>query len=313
MKHRARRPGWLPAPNEAMRLIAMLVVLAIMGLTIYRWRPQGRVQPAVGPASAHPATAPEESAPPDAVSAANSIDPAEMELFREEAKLVSDKSIAIHPIEMPAYARLFHWTEERTAEQLRSQSHERTFHDLIHSPAECRGELLRVELDVRRVLSYPTPKSLKIDAPQLYELWGWPTANSGWLYVVVTPDLPPSLTVGDFVQGEVTVYGYFFKLQGYYPADAKPQSRALFAPLLVGRVVAQPGLVVPRENPYWSYVALVVGVVILSSMAGAWVYRRRAARRQPPLVADIDDLDLPSGDVGEDDEPPSVDDNRWNA
>ena len=37
------------------------------------------------------------------------------------------------------------------------------------------------------------------------------------------------------------VYGYFFKLQGYQPADSKPNARPLVAPMIIGRVAPVAG------------------------------------------------------------------------
>ena len=71
---------------------------------------------------------------------------------------------------------------------------------------------------------------------KLYELWGVPTELDGWWYVVVTPELPPGFPVGKNVEVTTTVYGYFFKLQGYQQFDAKPDARPQLAPMIIGRV-----------------------------------------------------------------------------
>ncbi len=196
----------------------------------------------------------------------------EMDAFREEAQLITDRSTTIHPTEMPAYQRLLKWVAHDSLATLQNDAQSISFHELVHHPSKYRGEVVHVKLGIRRVLDC-TPQG---EPGKLYELWGWPTESTGWLYVVVTPELPPGVEIGETVEATVDVYGYFFKLQGYYPANAKPGSRALFAPLIVGRLRFDQRPVVVAELPRWWYLVIGLGVAL---SIGTTIYRLVAQYR----------------------------------
>jgi len=71
--------------------------------------------------------------------------------------------------------------------------------------------------------------------------------------------------------------GYFFKLQGYYPARAKPGARPEKAPLVIGRVVwAEPA---PAETAgaSWPWAWVVLGAMVML-VAAWWGLRAMAGR-----------------------------------
>ena len=155
------------------------------------------------------------------------------------------------------------------------------FRELIQRPNKFRGKLVTVELTVRQAFRRD---DLSPNAPagfdKIYELRGWPTANDGWIYYVITPDLPPGFPEGAQIQQTVRVYGYFFRVLGYHPGKAKPDAKPVPAPLIIGRVEWVPAPV-PTANPgeaTMSYIVLAVGGAILLCVVGYWFVEAGAKR-----------------------------------
>lgn len=281
-----RRKRHLPTGINAslLRRVASLALLIGAALVLY-CSSSSRVaneQAAVAPpprqprAAAAPAATPPPSAPIDEESRAN---------FKYEAELIVDRATSMHPTEMPAYQRVLNWVGREDFASLDSRAQAVTFHDLIKNPARHRGEVIGVDLAIRRVLEYES------SGGKLYELWGWPVERNGWLYVVVTPQLPPGMAVGNSVEATVRVAGYFFKLQGYYPADAKPNSRLLVAPLLVGRAQLERRPLVARNESGWFFPLLLVAVIVSLTLTTITLLRAfRARRRNQPAAVPIDRL-----------------------
>ncbi len=211
-------------------------------------------------------------------------DPAEVNEFRRQAEAIVDWGLAIQGIENPAYWRLLEWIKGQSLSQLKERDPPAAvFQQLRQRPGKFRGKLLELELSVRRVVTYDVEKENPAGVKRLYELWGWPTEGRGWFYVVVTPELPPGFPTDISVAQTVRVYGYFFKLQGYQPANAQPNAPPLAAPMLVGRV-EWIRLVTPT-NPAetaLSYIILAVGGLLVVGMIGYWIVvaRRKKAARQ---------------------------------
>ena len=105
-----------------------------------------------------------------------------------------------------------------------------------------------------------------------------PTELDGWWYVVVTPELPPGFPMGKNLGVTTTVYGYFFKLQGYQQFDAKPDGRPLLAPMIIGRVAPVAVVAAPAPWNPLSVIVLVVGGLILVVVLSVGL---SAARRKP--------------------------------
>lgn len=279
--------------REAFRLVSLVVMLVIIGMTIARLRTQSQTPSAEPPIATAPnttaqQTAPQKVEPADAAAAeddsAEAIpSPEEQAEFRKEIQAVLDLATEIHPTEMPAYNRLLSWASALSPQAIHRAEQVR-FHDLVKKPDAHRGELVRLRLNVRRVLSYTLPtESAGAQSPEkkrtVYELWGWPVDASGWLYVVVTPELPQGFPTSGPIDQNIEVCGYFFKLQGYHPGNAKPGSKALAAPLVVGRVVQVPPVVVP-PSPWLSPWTLGGIFVALAAIAGVWAWSQRGRVRQ---------------------------------
>lgn len=289
------RTSRLYSVNEKLRLISVLVSLAVVGMLIWRasdpanWRwLTGEAAPAyVLPTEAGEAGPP---LPPPGADPALPVgptdeDPEELDAAKEEFQALSDGKQRLADIEMPAYWRLFKWTESQTMEQMQKRAVTRiVLNDFAQSADEQRGKLIRLDLNVRRVLEYDAPQN-SVGITKVYEIWGWTEESRAWPYVMVTAHLPPGMPVGPNVHQKANFVGYFFKLQGYQAAGAGPKDKPLLAPLLIGRMsrppVAAPPPAIPAEWSPW--------VMAFLGIATAWLVTRLAVafwrrRRQPPEV-----------------------------
>jgi hypothetical protein len=224
--------------NELVRLSTMIVMLGVILLLIVRSRDPNTWTWLVNDAGANKPIEsnksaltgkPKETAP--ASGGPTDLDPEESEAIQEEFQAVSDGKLSIQPEEMPAY------TAKKDA----------VFTQFYQSPERYRGQLFELELNVRRILKY-THKGLT-----LYEVWGWTSESRSWLYVGVVQDLPEGMPIGPDVYETATLVGYFFKMQGYMEAGAKPRAAPLQAPLLVGRLIWHPTEKPQAQQSDWSW------------------------------------------------------------
>jgi hypothetical protein len=177
-------------------------------------------------------------------------DPQEFKLFCHDSEAILDKTTSIHSYEMPAYWRVMDWVQSQSLADFQARSlPEVPFQNFLQHPGKYRGRPVRVELNIQKVLSIDLDDTGNGSRPKkLYELWGLPTELDGYYYVVVTPELPRGFPVGKQVDVTTTVYGYFFKLQGYIPFEAKPDARPLLAPMLIGRLDCPPVAPEPKQE-----------------------------------------------------------------
>jgi hypothetical protein len=278
--------------SEWSRLITMVVLLGVVGLLIvnarnpnnWRWfierrngEPEVAAQPATGkskPSDAPPG-GPVTPGPTDE-------DPDQRADSSEEFQAVTDGTIGIQPEEMLAYWRLLLWTEHQSFDMLQRRSRGNVFFtELMQFPEKFRGRLVSMDLNVRRVLAYDLEET-PLGKMRLYEVWGFTEDSKAWLYVAVTAHLPEGMSVGAEVYEKVRLTGYFFKLQGYYEAGAKPRAPALKAPLLVGRMTRYAPVSMANSSPQtdvWSLVVVAgAGLVLLVIVATQLLVNRRAAR-----------------------------------
>ncbi len=112
--------------------------------------------------------------------------------------------------------------------------------DLLLSPDDHRGHLIKVKLNLKRIIRIDDPKSIK-QHDVLYELWGTTQESKAHsYYLCVTTELPDGMPLGNdlgVVNEAVTFIGYFLKLQGY--EDSKSTKKKI-APLLIGRLKWHP-------------------------------------------------------------------------
>lgn len=297
---------------ELPRLMSMLVMLAVITMlfvnmrnpAMWAWVAHGRGNTAVAthaatdppttsaahvphaPAGKQPVAPPStpldsqpkkpETAPPDE-------DWDQQAEVAQEFQAVLDGSLDIQPEENFAYARLLSWVQQQSWDDLcRRARSDVMMSDLMHSPAKYRGRLVKLDLNVRRVLACDVDNRL-IDARRLYEIWGFTEDSKSWLFDVVTAELPEGMPIGPDVSERAQFVGYFFKLQGYYEAGAKPRAAPLRAPLLVGRLVRYPSATeLQATGPGWWELgaAAVVGVLILALFLTQQAFFRRAAERR---------------------------------
>jgi hypothetical protein len=276
------RPNSTAVP--IIRLVSLVVMLMIIGLTIYNLhqRAQDAVAPPAGQQNAPPVEAEKAAAAraKDRKPIADE-DPEEWKRFLRNCDAVRDKSTLIDRYELPAYWRVMSWVQSQSLADLKERSFPSVpFQNFIHYPSKYRGKPVRVELSIRSVTSYAPENAGKGSIPKkVYQLNGMPTELDGWWYYVVTPELPAGFPEGRDIDVTATVYGYFFKLQGYQPFDAKPDARPLLAPLIVGRVerAAVMGDTTPPGAGFGGVVLLVGGIILIVVVVG-WIV---AARRKP--------------------------------
>jgi len=186
----------------------------------------------------------------------------------EEYMALTDGGIELGKEEMPAYWRLFGWTQHQSTPQLQKRAQrEFAFNQFIRDSDQQRGKLFLVELNVRRVLAYDAPEN-KAGVKKVYEIWGWTTESQAWLYCVLTPELPPGMPTGTDVHERATFAGYFLKVQGYHAAGAGPRDKPLQAPLLIGRIGWSPSaLSSAQAESDWDWLARQM------SQPGSWLWR----------------------------------------
>jgi hypothetical protein len=225
---------------------------------------------------------------------------------REEFQAVADGTLGTQVQDMFAMRRLVQWVINQPAPLMEKRARtDVTFNDLMLSPDEYRGTLLKLDLRARIIREYDDPKRFEVP---LYEIWGKTTASGAWLYDAMVIDLPPELKGAAEVNVDLRVVGYFLKLQGYYPAKAKPGSRPERAPLLIGRVVwlAPMAAEAPAGGWPWGWALAGILAAMFAVRLGFFLLRRRKGRRvfsprlRPGAMATEQWLDQAAvGDVAE--------------
>lgn len=222
--------------------------------------------------------------PPQSVIGPTDEDQEEAEAFQEEAQAITDHTLSILPEEMFAYSRLVQWVINQPVWAMRSRARtDVLFSDLMHSPESYRGTLLELTLNARMIRKYEDPRLL---AFPLYEIWGFTSSSGAWLYCAVVVDLPEGLKIGTRIHERIRVVGYFLKLQGYYPGKARPDSRPLSAPLVIGRIAWASAAPPERHGTAWLWAwALLGAFVLLVALRFALLGLARRRRRPSPVVA----------------------------
>jgi len=326
-----RREQRLPSPGNYggwpwIRLATMVMMLAVLFLLMMRLRdpdvaealgrvfapegqpagvpakpakepPGGQVEPkAVEPPKPKPA--------PDVPRGPTDEDPEEADAAREEFQAITDGALGISPAEMFAYRRVVQWVINQPVSLMEKRAKtDVTLNDLMLSPEEYRGKLVELSLNARMIVEDNRGAPREFGFP-IYEIWG-STADSGaWLYDAVVIDLPEGLPVGPRVNVKIRVVGYFFKLQGYYPARSKPGARPEKAPLVIGRVVwAEPGRPETAGTAWpWAWIILGALVTLVALWWGLTALGRRpgprrtvASTRRPGAISMEEWLDQAAG------------------
>ncbi|MFO0916486.1 MAG: hypothetical protein U0795_26250 [Pirellulales bacterium] len=160
----------------------------------------------------------------------------ELKQAEQEFGQLNDSSLETGVEEMPAYWRLMQWSTRRSIDQWRELSvAQASYGLLVTQPQAQRAQPVKLNLNVCRILSWDAPPN-ELGVKKLYEVWGWTEDSRGGMYVLVTPDLPAGMQVGERVREQGVVYGYFCKLQGYVAANAGAAAPRQAAPLIIGRM-----------------------------------------------------------------------------
>ncbi|MCE9556052.1 MAG: hypothetical protein K8T91_22115 [Planctomycetes bacterium] len=307
------------------RLWGMLLLLVVLAIYIPRardprtwswlssgdssaeYQPQNSTLSAVQPtAVAVPSEVAQAKTPPAEPAEAEApldLDPEEIDAFQEQAEALSDKALYLEGIEMPSYWRLVRWSLDNTLPGLEKRaSRAMVFNHFVQRPSKMRGKLVRLTLNVRRVLPCAVEEGQPADIPPLYEVWGFSEESQAWMYVVITPDLPTGLPVGPRVNEQVTFCGYFLKLQGYHQAGAGPKDKPLFAPLLIGRMALAQPLPPPPVTDHWTWWLMATGVILTAAVLMVWFIFRTRPRRPIPATGGGHPLPWQAEESGEESE-----------
>jgi hypothetical protein len=216
------------------------------------------------------------------------LDPEEWAAINYEFQAISDRTLTILPEEMPAYWRIFGWSGRQTLAEMQKRAKKLPLmNDFAMRPDEQRGKLFTLDLNVRRILSYPAPENAA-GVTKVYEIFGWTNESQAWPYIVLTSQLPPGMPEGVDVFERARFTGYFFKLQGYHEAGAKPNASPLSAPLLIGQMSwlpSAPVAVNPPAPPWVIWVGLAICGMIAVRLFMFMLSWRRGARTptRPPV------------------------------
>jgi len=264
--------------------------------------PEGGKTGAPAPPSA---AAPQPKPAPEVPLGPADEDPEEADAAREEFQAITDSTLKISVGEMFAYERVVQWVINQPVSVMQKRARtDVRFNDLMLSPDEYRGKLVELTLNARMIRKHEDRGSFGFP---LYEVWGFAADSGAWLYDAIVVDLPESLKEASRVNVKIRVVGYFFKLQGYYPARAKPGARAERAPLVIGRVVwAEPGRPETASGTWpWGWIVLGAMVTLVALWWGLTALGRRpgprrmvASTRRPGAISMDEWLDQAAvGDV----------------
>jgi hypothetical protein len=286
--HRQAAPG--------LRLASMIAMLAVLALLISRaadpntwtWLTGESPKAANGndvqlPTTPTPALSQGERGPVGPTD----LDAEEREGAEEQFLALTDGTTELSREEMPAYWRLFRWVEHQSLVDMQRRAKvDAVLNDFMQRPGEQRGKLFRLDLNVRRVLSYDAPAN-SAGIEKVYEIWGWTTESKAWLYCVLTAHLPTGMPQGPDIHERATFAGYFLKVQGYQAAGAAPGDKPLAAPLLIGRVAWQPAAVATNsgESGTWLWWFAAIACAYGMVRIGIWLWGRTRSPQPEVLLA----------------------------
>ncbi|MCE9548311.1 MAG: hypothetical protein K8T25_22790 [Planctomycetia bacterium] len=201
-------------------------------------------------------------------SGANDVEPLdhdelELRALKEESQLLKDGSLASAPLEMAAYWRLMRWAEKMPLDDMAKRAVPANYRELLKAPSKYRGKLVRLEMNARKITSSPAPADNPLGLTTTYELWGTTKESEGRLFNIQAGHLPVGMALGPRVDEDIIVYGYFLKLQGYLPGGAEPNSKPLYSPVIIGRVMLKK----PKDAATQAAVAAAAPVAV--AVAGA--------------------------------------------
>lgn len=231
--------------RELFRLLSMLMMLVVVGMLIvqtrnaslWRWAANldedDEQQAAQSASKTDSAEDESERFVETLVTGPNDQQPFEQSQAEYQFQAITDKA-PNSAEEMPTYWRLMRWSMTESFDDLWARAHkDRYFTHLGQTPEKHRGELIAMNISLRRAMRHP-PETKKNAAgvEQVYEAWGVTEESRTGLYCVLFYDLPPQLPVKPSIQEQAQFVGYFMKLISYEDALGKTR----WAPLLIGRL-----------------------------------------------------------------------------
>ena len=253
-------------------------------------------------ADEEPAAKPIEKAPPadkeTIVTGPNHKDDEELAAAQRNFEFIIDRA-PLKSREMDAYWRLMAWSRtEPLADLEKAAKRDVAFTQLWDQPERYRGQSIRLRLHVRRVLEYDAPENPH-GFSKVYEAWGWTDESSTFPYVIVLPEKPKGLRIGEEVSSEVVFVGHFLKIMSY--TDKLGKTRG--APLLIGRSRLVATAPAPSSKTDTSVVVLVI-LICGALLVGSFVWIKVRPRKKsvmkslPGELPAIGSLDsTASGDV----------------
>lgn len=252
---------------SAPRIASLILAMAVLWMLYERMR-----DPATWRmfADEEPATNPVEKVPHEEKETVETVVPGPNHKNEEELaaaqrmfEYVIDKA-PLKEREMDAYWRLMAWSRtEPLADLEKLARRDVPFTQLWEQPERYRGQLIRLRFHVRRTLEWDASKNPH-GITKVYEAWGATDESSSFPYVVVFPELPEGLRLGEESRSEIVFVGYFLKIMEYTDKLGKKRG----APLLVGRarVVATPLSTSTKSDPSTILIAvLFFGALLVGS------------------------------------------------
>ena len=222
------------------------------------------------------ASAPDDDRPTD-------LDPEEAEVAREEFQAITDGTLTIGALDMDAYYRLVSWVESQSFVELEGRAAKGVrYADLHDHPNRYRGRLVVLDLElVRAQDSGPDPNN-RLEVP-LCEVSGV-TDDSRPSYNLLVVGYPTDMAKGPVIRERARFAGYFFKLQGNLPHDARPVQRVERIPLLIGRLRWEPP-VTPKPDPLEWILGAVLVAAIAVFLVGRLFWRSSKGRQRRSTAA----------------------------
>ena len=202
---------------------------------------------------------------------------------RDLLSVVTDNSLRMAKREMPAYWELVRKSTNSSFNELYEVSNSRTkFNDFYSEPAKHRGELVTLDIVVRRVTKFDAESGNSAGIKSVYEIWGSTDQSQAWLYVFITNALPEGFDEETLLRKKTSFAGYFLKLLAYQPGSASPNAKPLLAPLLVGRFkdIPQATPIAKSDPPWWSTWEVTSIIVLLTVFFTARVLMGAKQKRQ---------------------------------